>query len=217
MTAGRICIPLPCICNLCSAAASSVPVICRMHTTKWTQRHISTCSLSQIPWYQNYFFLFTSIMFLLKKREILDYVRRKSWRKTLPKYMSKNIQLPIQLYAVTVSVMSSVTLWPVSIWASWINLWLWYTLYSILLHKELYVIISLTYIFNPVCIVLGTLMHIIIQHFDIWFSSQWALAGRDWCRDKLFNEFSYVAGLLFIHDKQMVAQQPWSVQYSRNK
>jgi hypothetical protein len=33
----------------------------------------------------------------------------------------------------------------------------------------------------------------------------------------LFNKFNYVAGLLFIHDKQMVAQQPWRVQYSRNK
>jgi hypothetical protein len=51
-------------------------------------------------------------------------------------------------------------------------------------------------------------MHVIIQHFDIGFSSQRALAGRDWFEDTLFNKFNYVAGLLFIHDKQMVAQQP---------
>jgi len=62
------------------------------------------------------------------------------------------------------------------------------------------------------------LMHVIIQHFDIGFSSQWALDGRDWFRDTLFNKFNYyVAGLLLIHDKQMVAQQPSSIQYSRNK
>jgi len=51
-------------------------------------------------------------------------------------------------------------------------------------------------------------MRIIIQHFDIGFSSQWVLAGRDWFSDKLFSKLNYVAGLLFIHDKQMVAQQP---------
>ena len=28
-------------------------------------------------------------MFPLKKRKIVDYIRRKSWRKALPKYMSK--------------------------------------------------------------------------------------------------------------------------------
>lgn len=128
-------------------------------------------------------------MFPLKKRKLwtMLYVIYKSRREILPKYMSENINLPTQL---TQCYNFCNIQWKTVVCeciASWITLWLWYTLYSILLHKELYIIIKHTYIFSLVCTVLGTLTHVITQHFDTGFSSQWALVGRDWFSNKLCN------------------------------